>query len=244
MTRLLENKWLLLVAGFILLVLLFTGLYYFLLYPLQNKIALKETELANEERLLTTINLKKAETKTISFESTTELQKKLPVKPLTDQFVRDLEKAEVVSNSEIVSMTFSESDVTVPETKAVKTTDTTTSTTESSQAGEKAAAAAPYTDLKKVVATLSVKSPSYKELTAFLDSILSMRRISNVDSLTFTGNEEIILLDQEMGELEYQLVVSVFYYPALTDLQDQIPVIETPKPSGKKIHLVWMKNRS
>ena len=115
MTRLLENKLLLLISGVILLALLFTGLYFFLLYPLQGEIALKETELANEERLLATINEKSVGANPISFESTTELQKKLPVKPLTDQFVRDLEKAEIVSNSEIQSMTFAESDVTIQE---------------------------------------------------------------------------------------------------------------------------------
>ena len=78
-----------------------------------------------------------------------------------------------------------------------------------------------------------MKSPSYNELVVFLESILSMQRISNVDSLTFSGNEEITSIEQEVGELDYQLVVSTFYYPSLTDLQDDIPVMETPKPSGK-----------
>ena len=80
---------------------------------------------------------------------------------------------------------------------------------------------------------MSVKSPSYKELVAFLESISSMQRISNVDSLSFSGNEEITSIEQKIGELNYQLVVSVFYYPDLSDLQNDTPVMDTPKPSGK-----------
>ena len=122
MTRLLGNKLLLLISGVILLALLFTGLYFYLLNPLQSQIALKENELANAERLLDTINKKGVGANPISFESTTELQKKLPVKPLTDQLVRELEKAEIVSNSEIQSMTFAESDVTIQATNEAATT--------------------------------------------------------------------------------------------------------------------------
>lgn len=223
MTRLLENKWSLLISGVILLALVFTGLYFFLLYPLQGEIALKETELANDERLLATMQEKSVGANSISFESTTELQKKLPVKPLTDQFVRDLEKAEIVSNSEIQSMTFSESDVTIQAENDAGVTPN----------AEEEAVATANGNVKKVVASLSVKSPSYDELVLFLESILSMQRISTIDSLTFSGKEEITSIEQEVGELDYQLVVSTFYYPALTDLQDDIPVMEVPNPSGK-----------
>lgn len=253
-------------STFLILILLFTFLYFFLFDPVKKEVVAKTSELKNEEQILSMVQAK-AGTGAVNFESTTELQKRLPVQPLTDQFVLNLEKAEVVSNSFIIDMEFTDGE-TSAETAPVEepeATETTEDTSESSDADEqeseeKDSEAADTSDtaestesaptvkdnsvteapstlpdsLKKISAKINVRSSSYEEMLEFIQTIQSTNRIVTIDSLTFEGAEEVTTRDQSLEPLEYELIVTSYYYPSLTDLQDQTPTVVTPKPSEKK----------
>lgn len=264
MIRGFNKKQLFLLGGtFLILVLLFTFLYFFLFDPVKKEGVAKTSELKNEEQILSMVQAK-AGTGAVIFESTTELQKKLPVQPLTDQFVLNLEKAEVVSNSFIIDMEFTDGE-TSAETAQVEEPETTEDTTESSDADEQdseekdsesadtsdtaestepaptvqdnSVTEAPGTlpdSLKKISAKINVRSSSYEEMLEFIQTIQSTNRIVTIDSLTFKGAEEVTTRDQSLEPLKYELIVTSYYYPSLTDLQDQTPTVVTPKPSEKK----------
>ncbi|MFJ7679130.1 hypothetical protein ACIQXQ_13910 [Peribacillus sp. NPDC097198] len=263
MMRFFNKKELFLLAGTLFVfALVFILLYFYLLNPVKKELASKTSELKNEEQILEMVQMKVGTGTGVDFESTTELQKRLPVQPLTDQFVLNLEKAEVVSNSFIVDMAFADGETPVePEPteapgakepaatdEASESTDTndqdpevegeaTESKETTTEAQDQIVTEAPGTlpnSLKKLSATMNVKSSSYDEMLEFIHSIQATNRIFTIDSLTFEGAKEVRSRDQIQEPLEYGLTVSAYYYPSLTDLQDQTPIVATPKPSEKK----------
>ncbi|MBT2721513.1 hypothetical protein [Bacillus sp. ISL-46] len=91
----------------LLVVLFLVYAQFFKLSPLKSDLANKQQSLESEQKLLEIVSQKKAEDTKKTSEDTRELQKKLPVKPLQEQLILDLEKAENLSKSKISSMSFS-----------------------------------------------------------------------------------------------------------------------------------------
>jgi type IV pilus assembly protein PilO len=87
--------------------------------------------------------------------------------------------------------------------------------------------------LKKLTVSLSVESPSYEDLEKFIDTLESLNRIVVVESISYSGGQEITSLDQEDEPLSYSLTISAFYMPSLTDLAAELPKIDAPAPAGK-----------
>src|SRR4051794_34780488 len=96
-----KKQFLVFFAIVLIVSLLFTGLYFWQLSPLNTQIATKETELSNQEKQMEALNAELSSTGSTSFATTVELQKQLPVKEAVDQLVLNLEKAEVISGSAI-----------------------------------------------------------------------------------------------------------------------------------------------
>lgn len=252
-----KKQFLIFFAIVLIVSLLFTGLYFWQISPLNTQITTKETELSNQEKQMEALNAELSSTGSTSFATTVELQKQLPVKEAVDQLVLNLEKAEVISGSAITTMAFVDGEVTLSEeesaaalaaanAKAAEISDAAAgetneqaAATEEESSTEEGADPAAEADLlpqgvKKVSVAMTVQSPAFFEMEAFLESLHSMKRILKVDNLTFNGSEEIHSIEQSSDKLEYQLTISVFYAPTLSDLQDQMPTIETPKPSNKR----------
>ena len=95
-------------GGALLTALLIVFAQFLFLSPAKSALASKQQELTNEQNLLDIVSKKKTETETVTSEDTRDLQMKVPVNPLEDQFILDLEKAETISNSLIKSMSFSQ----------------------------------------------------------------------------------------------------------------------------------------
>lgn len=244
-----KKQKLIILIGTLSLVLLIVIGQFLLLSPLKSDLESKELTLATEQKLLETIGQNKDdETKKVA-EDTRGLQKKVPVKPLQEQFILDLEKAENVSKSKILTMGFTkDTDVTVETaqpaaegtegTAAAETTSETTATTGDPAAQDPAAAqqqaASPSTGLKKLSVSLSVESSSYEDIEKFISTLESLNRIVVVESVNYSGGEEITTLEQEKKPLTYSLTVSAYYLPTLNDLIAELPKIDAPAPANKK----------
>ncbi|MCH6266695.1 type 4a pilus biogenesis protein PilO [Neobacillus citreus] len=98
---------LILLAAILLLVLLIVYAQFLKLSPLHSDLESQQQTLKTEQKLLEAVSRKKADSSMTVAENTRELQKVLPVNPLQEQLILDLEKAEAVSNSQILSMGFS-----------------------------------------------------------------------------------------------------------------------------------------
>jgi type IV pilus assembly protein PilO len=231
--------------GVLLLVLLIVYAQFFSLTPLKSDLGIKQQELKSEQKLLDIVSQKKAASAKSKIVDTKELQKKLPVGPLQEQFILDLEKAETVSNSQITSMGFSKDvDVAVTSDQAAAdpnaaqasttTTAQTTTTVDQNASAQSQQSAAPVpTGLKKMTVQLSVESPKYEGLEKFIETLESLQRLVVVEAITYSGGQEITSLSQEDAPISYSLTVSAFYMPTLADLAAEQPTIDAPAPAGK-----------
>ncbi|MFT4412797.1 pilus assembly protein PilO [Fredinandcohnia humi] len=219
----------LLTALLVLLAFLFTISYFLFIRPIQNDITKVENDLVTEQSILEALEVQAEETKNNTYMNTTELQKRIPVKPIVEQFILDLEKAEVVSNSTITRMEFTEENAEGQvEAEMEVENDSETETTQNQQI------TVVGNGLKKITVTLSVESTNYFDLEEFLSTIENQTRIAQIESLTFTGLPEFISIDQSFDKLLYNVTISTFYYPELQDLIDQLPSLEVPEPSKKR----------
>lgn len=245
----LTRKNLVLIISLVLAVGLVVGSYFYFLSPVKSDIKLLKDQLATEEKLYDTLAKQVGNTKTDVMENSRFLQKKLPVESFLEQFLLDLEKAEVVSNSLIEDMSFqdnavSESDVIVDnsanqaEGQAQNANggqeNQTANANKSTETNQQTGAVPTIPEgMKRVTVNLTVTSANYFDMLKFLDTIEHLERITKIDSLSFTGGEEILSVDQDIKELTYTVVVSTFYYPTLAELRDELPVFDTPPPSNK-----------
>ncbi|AXM89622.1 pilus assembly protein PilO [Anoxybacillus ayderensis] len=198
------RKGLIVMISLLLLTLLSFALYIYVYKPLDERREQLKTELQMEKKLLQTLQSKPpSDDLRISL---IELQKRVPVQPFVEQFLLDIEKAEVVSNSEVLSLTFQE--------------------------GENVEG--PPTPIQKLTVNISVRSPSYFALEQFIDVLERSKRIVSVDSLSFTGYEEWTTVMDEVPELSYSLTVSTFYAPELRQWIEQLPPLDLPQPSEKR----------
>ncbi|USK53918.1 LysM peptidoglycan-binding domain-containing protein [Cytobacillus solani] len=228
-----KNNILLIILSIFLLTAFFVGIYFFLLYPKMEKIKLKEMELQSQEQLLATLKNKGENTEKHPVESTIHLQEQVPVKPMAQQLLLDIEKAEVVSGSFVANMTFQDGGVIeLDDNKNVDAENSEEAETDGT-AEEESSTPLPE-GVEKITVNLTIESPSYFDFESFLQILENLNRIVVVEAIDFTANEEIIEESQENTPITYQVTLSAFYMPTLSDLIDQLPKIETPKPANKK----------
>jgi len=221
-----------------------TALIHFLFVkPAETEIDNLKSNISMQEKFIEVLNGKKSE-EVPSAVSSTEIQKKLPVIPLVEQLILQIQEAELVSKSKISNMSFSESDFAPPveenlqqETPDTENTESETTETEETDVDKQQIIdPALLEGLKQVTVSLTVESPGYYELEEFLSKIEHQTRITKVDSLNFTGKQEITSITQaDVDEpLTYAVTISTFYMPAYPELAVDAPTIEVPDPGNKK----------
>lgn len=263
---------------------LFAFAYFQYIVPLQRDVDVASDALSAEQEATKTLNNQTSvstSSETI-LKSAVELQKVVPVKPFTEQFMLELEKAEVISNSVILGISFTDDgDVAVGEANTTTTplgttvtdnstnnpttnsNDSTTNsnnattnnqttdsgsstqanTTQQNQPPQQKPVVLPVPPgMKTVTASLSVEAKTYEDLLTFIKTIEHEQRAAQVTSIAITGAQEVLKLEDKVDPLKYQLGVTVFYYPALVDLQKDLPTIDPPPPAEKEDPLHELTN--
>jgi type IV pilus assembly protein PilO len=203
--------------------LMIAFLNFFLIQPLEERIQYQEEELALQLKLQKAIETKVNSITDNETADSTSLQKKIPVEPLTERLILDLEKAELISGSIIQSIIFERADGSLTEQG-----------NEGSDGSVKETQLPPL--LKRLKMTMVVEAPSYFEMEEFLEEIESLERIVEINGLYFEGEEELKENMEEYNEdtITFELTASAFYIPELDDLKDGVPAIQSPSPSLKK----------
>ncbi|MFZ3588330.1 hypothetical protein ACOI1C_03430 [Bacillus sp. DJP31] len=249
----------LLIVSVVLIILIYAGCYYLSSSNWKNEMNVLTSSLKVEEQQVKLLEETLLGHQDQAVESTLTLQEKLPVVPLVEQLMLDLEMAETISESFISNMSFTEGTVSQEnsleqfqqrekeraealsgdseanaETEKEDTTTTSDSdTTQENEVNRAEGETLNSLGLEKIEVSLSVESPSYFEMKSFLNTIEGLTRIVRVESLSFAGQPELTSLDQTVNTLKYTVIISTFYFPSLEDLKDQLPPLETPSPSQK-----------
>jgi type IV pilus assembly protein PilO len=239
-----------LAAVALVVVLVIVYAQFLKLSPLKSDLEIKQQSLENEQKLLEVLTQRKTDKTNQVVEGTRELQKVLPVFPLQEQLILDLEKAEAVSNSQILSMGFSKDaevamETSQPTAEGESAQETPTgqadqnaanqpeTTQDAAATGDQAAQQPTGPTLKKLTVQLSVESPSYVELEKFVETLEALKRIVVVEAINYSGGQEVTTAEQQAQKLTYSLTISAFYMPDLADLAADLPKIDAPAPAGK-----------
>ncbi|PFA64564.1 hypothetical protein CN378_15395 [Bacillus sp. AFS015802] len=206
-------------------------LYLFVYSPQQDRLVIKREELKTEQKLLTAVEAKAVQIESHSYKDTKTLQNQIPVEPLTEQLILQLEKAEVVSQSVIQSISFSKEDFAFEiEEKEDSVPGNEEVSSDEQESGKDSSM------VKRLQMTMTIQSGNYFAMETFIHELENLPRIVEVNQLVMEGREEMspVLTDEEPQPLTFQLVASAFYIPGLSDLNDSLPTIDSPPPSLKK----------
>ncbi|GAM12063.1 hypothetical protein [Mesobacillus selenatarsenatis] len=239
--RLERKHYLILLAAALLSFLIYIAGFYLYLAPMNASLSLKESQLKMEKQLNSTLEERLASVNETDFSSSAELQKRLPVDPMVEQLVLDIEKAEVISNSFVTSIEFDASQQASPTIKPELSASEQV-TDESGGQADNSVSEVEVTNpqlempdgLVKTTAQINVRADNYFSLEKFISALESLRRIVVVESISFSGPQEIFTLSDEEAPIEMALTINAFYFPELAELKDYNPKIETPAPANKR----------
>jgi type IV pilus assembly protein PilO len=235
----LDKKHMIILISLLLLsILLYFSAQFLYISPMKDSLALKESQLKTEQQLNKTLETRLSTASSSDFNSTMELQKTLPVDPMTEQLVLDLEKAEVVSNSYITAMEFSQDGQIGDREQFLNNELGTTESDNAVQGTEKISEDSQPIQMpngvSKTSVIVTVESESYFELEKFIATLEELQRIVMVESISFSGPEEIRSLSDDDKKIIMNLTINAFYLSGFDDLKDDNPKIETPVPANKR----------
>jgi type IV pilus assembly protein PilO len=217
--------------GILISILIFFLVYFNFLQPLKTNLESLDNQYKMAEQSYESVINQKTDVKETVIENSQYLQKRLPVEPLLNQFILDLEKAETMSNSLITNMSFGtdnegdQSNAEIEEGLTLEQNETNTEpVTESDQP----------TGIKKITVNLLIQSPNYFDLEKFIETIENLDRIVTVESINFSGSSEVTSLGELQQPLNYQVSLTLYYMPGLEDLQKDLPKIDSGEPASKR----------
>lgn len=254
-----KKEKLILLIVFLIAVIIWVSVFFLIIQPKKKELEFQENQLRTEQQTLTSIQNQLTNMKNVTFDSSVQLQKSVPVKPLLEELVLDIEKAEVVADGHVKDMTFGEGEAVELEKDDEKSNENEQSNGEQvednnrggtekdgnvnedkeneqnqNESQKKKKETIPLPDgVKKIAIKLEVETETYKSLEKFIETIENSERIIVVENIDFTGPKEITSEDGDQEPLDFTLTISAFYMPSLTDLIDQLPQIDAPAPSNK-----------
>jgi type IV pilus assembly protein PilO len=247
--------------GLVLLIVLL-GVSFSLSYAYINRasqVELNQTKLQlTQEKQLVAATEKSLNKQQAALQSTLNLQRELPGMPLIDQYLLDLEKAELLSDSLLLNIGISDGDASLLMQALSSAANATSEQVASGQAADSGANTEDQTQgqeqppaqassapaVKQLTFALSVTSPKYEAMLEFISRLEKLERISHIDSISFSGKAETTGVDfanaavdpsvePSSNEMNFAVTVSTFYLSGIDELQDDLPWVEYPQPAGK-----------
>ncbi len=196
----------------LLLILSLVASYYYFIPPLNNKIAQAEEQLTTEKKLLEVVQSQQqqVEMKLSPYELQL-LLRQVPVRPLVDQFILDLEKAEIYSDSMIVNYGFADEEFSGVEVSSESQNNQTEANSQSSvnnpteadsQNSENNQAEADAQSSENNQAEADAQSSENNQAEADTQSNENSHRVTVTMSVISPGYEELLNFLERIEQLE------------------------------------------
>lgn len=194
----------------ILFLLAMAAYSYFVVYsPAKDAKLQAEQSLTSEREVLMALETQLKEVPEGEKISTSELQQKVAVEPLSELIVLQIEQAELMAGALVTDIAIAEEAVTLP------------------------VPVEGLENLQQVNTSVTIEVSDYKGITTFIDEIEAMKRIMIVENIDFSAGEEVTTADQEDELLDVTLSFTAYYRPDLIALADTLPKVDAPAPAGK-----------
>ncbi|WP_153721336.1 pilus assembly protein PilO [Sporosarcina cascadiensis] len=138
------------------------------------------------------------------------LQQKVPVIPLEDGLLLQIEKAEVKSGSQVTNVSFTK-ELTAIETMPEE-----------------------VQNLQTVLMEVELLANTYEEVETFIYEVEETRRILNVETIQFKGTAEKTEENSEVGPMELVISFNAYFRPDLENLQNEAPKLDAPPAASKE----------
>lgn len=183
---------------------------YFSLYiPAKDARVQSEQLLTAEKEVLMALEVQQKAAPPTEKISIRDLQQKVSVEPLTDLILLQIEQAELISQTFVTSVNFTEAPLTL--IQPVEGLE----------------------NVQEIVAAVEFNARDYKSVTTFIKEIEQMERIMVVGAIDFTANPELTKADQISEPLVVSVSFSAFYRPDLIELADTSLKVDSPAPAKK-----------
>ncbi|MCH4825628.1 MAG: pilus assembly protein PilO [Planococcus sp. (in: firmicutes)] len=185
---------------------------YFTLYaPARDARLQAEQTLTSQKEVLMSLQAQQKSAPPAEKISIKDLQHKVTVKPLTDAILLQVEEAELLSQSLVTSVNFTEAPLTL--LQPIEGLE----------------------NVQEVVTSVEFNAQNYEGITTFIEEIEKMERIMVVEAIDFTSIPEVI--KEEASETQEPLTVSLsfasYYRPDLVGLENSLLKIDSPAPAKK-----------
>lgn len=200
----------LLVLAIVFLLALAAYSYFQIFAPAKESNERAAQTLANERDILFALQRQEAQQSPSGTSSSRPLQEKLPVKPLEDLILLQIQKAEVKSDTFVHEVNFSLEEPIIEN------------------------APEQVENVQAVIAEVHLAADAYRQIDRFIEEIESMERIFIIDRVEFTASEEVKTMEQEDVPLDLNIMFHAFFRPDLGNLEDEAPKVDAPLPSGKQ----------
>lgn len=250
-----KKHYLILVIVIVIAIAVSVGSYFLLLKPEKTLLAQKESQLDHVEQELEIVENKLANLSEKIVINSAEIQKQVPVKPLVEQLLLDIDRAELVSKSRVsqVSIGSTGEEVSFPAESASDDDDSEESSTDeddhewdldaedstNNDEDEETSTEGEVDEylprgMKMVKVSIQAEADDYFAMEKFIDVIQTVQRIIRIDSINFSGQTEITSIDDEISAIPFSVNLTAFYFPKLTQLIDELPKLDLPAPSQKR----------
>lgn len=200
----------LLVLAIVFLLALSAYSYFQIFAPAKEANERAAQTLANERDILFALQRQEAQQSETRSSSSRPLQEKLPVKPLEDLILLQVQKAEVKSGAFVHEVNFSlEEPIIENPPEQVE-------------------------NVQAIIAEVHLAADTYGQIDRFIEEIESMERLFIMNSVEFTAPDEVRTVEQEEDTMELVVTFHAFYRPDLGNLETEAPKVDAPVPAGKQ----------
>ncbi|TLS39238.1 GspMb/PilO family protein [Pseudalkalibacillus caeni] len=242
----------LLYGGVLVVILLFVFAYLTFIAPMNAKLETVQKQLEMEKKLLSAVEKKQPEEINPDIQSSRGLQQRVPVAPLSDQLLLSFERAEVLSDTTILTMTFGDEtldpeNLSVIELEAegeqeqqgqqsIEDGETgSNDETENIDPAQPEDKSSLPQGINRIKVNMSVRTSSYENMHAFISTLENNERILKVDNISFSGKHELDeMSEDDKKELLFTIQISAFYVTGLDELKDELPYVQYPEGADKE----------
>ncbi|WP_416825541.1 hypothetical protein [Ectobacillus polymachus] len=223
----------------LLMIGLYVLVYFAWIKPADLKLSETEQELKSEQLLLAKtqqpVQTDKGNTGTSDI-----VQKQLPVKPLMDEYMLEIIKAEGISGVVLRNITLQDT----PQTTGnnTNTSNANTSSANGNSGGNQAAQSNTQSNTNNtnnttqkttstpvpITLNIEVQYNVYEQLQSFIKELEGLQRITYVQGISFQGRDEIVEPNMKTKPYNCILQVKIYYMPSMKDLEQSAPSIQLP----------------
>lgn len=204
-----QKETFLIVVSALFFVALVSYTYYMVFTPVKASTSQLKTSVENEREVLITLRKQMMEKKQADSTSTLRYQEKVPVKSLEDAVLLQVSMAEIKADGIVKDVSFEKSDFEILDPPEL------------------------VENVSQLLTTVQLEVDSYSKIIRFVNEIEKMNRIFIVDSIQFTGPEEVKEVEIEDELISLAVSFTAFYRADLKNLLDEVPKVNAPPGSQK-----------